>query len=364
MCCCFVSLRALFSGNSFIAKEITGLQFMPNRLNIPFAPADGAYLSSLVFARDGETRLGQRVHTIPSLSGLADCPARYILMGIPEDIGVRANYGVGGTQSLWEPALRALLNTQDTAACSGNDLLVLGAFRFDEWMVESEHMDARQLRELVTRMDDVVARLMEVLLHSGKIPIVIGGGHNNAFPLLKGLSLALGHSVNAINLDAHCDYRRIEGRHSGNPFRYAREAGYLDKYAMVGLHAAYNSELLMQEISSDPGLHFSSYEAIFLEERLSFREAVSDAIAFTQGKSTGIELDLDSIAGVLASAATPCGVTTLQARQYLRQCMMQAQAAYVHIPEGAVQLCDGRQDLSTAKLVAYLIREVLSSNAP
>ncbi|MBS1616679.1 MAG: formimidoylglutamase [Bacteroidetes bacterium] len=333
---------------------------MKNCFQRPFVPATAAYLKSIVFTREGETRLGERVHTLSTPEALSDCPAHYVLLGIPEDIGVRANYGVGGTHSLWEPSLRALLQTQESAACSGNDLLVLGAFHFGDWMAESEHMDAVQLRALVALVDEVVAPLMEAVFRAGKTPIILGGGHNNAYPLLKGLSQALGQPAHAINLDAHCDYRRKEGRHSGNPFRYAREAGFLDKYAMVGLHTAYNAENLLQEINADSGLHYSSYEAIFLEEKQSFQEAVSDAIAFTQGRPVGIELDLDCIAGVLASAATPCGLSPLQARQYLRQCMMQSRPAYVHLPEGAVWLRDGRQDLSTAKLAAYLIREVLS----
>jgi formiminoglutamase len=36
--------------------------------------------------------------------------------------------------------------------------------------------------------------------------------------------------VNAINFDAHSDFRILEGRHSGNGFSYAYEEGFLKKY--------------------------------------------------------------------------------------------------------------------------------------
>jgi formiminoglutamase len=324
-------------------------------------PATAAYLASLTFSREGEARLGEHVCTVASLDELARCPAPLVLLGIPEDIGVRANFGIGGAHTLWEPALRALLNTQETDACSGSCVVVLGAFDFQEWMADSENLDALQLRSLVERIDAAVYPLIEAVVRAGKIPLVVGGGHNNAYPLLRGASSALGLPLNAINLDAHSDYRRIEGRHSGNPFRYARQQGFLDRYAMTGLHEAYNSSAILQEMAADPALHFSLFEEIFLEEMTSFDEAVDAAVRHTQGKAAGIELDLDCIGRVLTSAVTPCGLSPVQARQYLRQCMKRAQPAYVHIAEGAVRLRDGRQDISTAKLVAYLLRDVIAS---
>lgn len=336
---------------------------MPNTEAIGnrFVLATPTYLGSLVFTREGETKLGECVRTVASIDALAQSPASLVLLGIPEDIGVRANFGIGGAHTLWEPALRALLNTQESEACSGTGMIVLGTFHFEDWMMESETMDAAALRSLVERIDAVVTPVVEDIVRAGKIPVIVGGGHNNAYPLLRGASQAFGQAVNAINLDAHSDYRRLEGRHSGNPFRYARQQGFLDRYAMVGLHEAYNSPAILDEMKSDPGLHFSLFEDIFLEENISFYSALNDALTHTKGRPTGIELDLDCIERVLASATTPCGISSVLARQYLRLCMKRAQPAYVHIAEGAVRLRDGRQDLSTAKLAAYLLRDVISS---
>jgi formiminoglutamase len=179
--------------------------------------------------------------------------------------------------------------------------------------------------------------------------------------LLKGASLAKDGAINCINLDAHSDYRVMEGRHSGNGFRYAKDAGYLSRYAMVGLHRPYNSQAVLADIRKDADLHCSFYEDIFLKEELNFSQAVDDAILHTAGWPTGIELDLDCIAGVLSSAVTPCGIAVQQARQYLRQCMLTAEIAYVHLTEGAVQLRDGRSDNSTAKLIAYLVHDVIDT---
>jgi formiminoglutamase len=153
----------------------------------------------------------------------------------------------------------------------------------------------------------------------------------------------------------------MEGRHSGNGFRYAHREGYLHKYAVVGLHQNYNAQDIVNELKEDPDLCYWFYEDIFLRKKLSFEDAVMDAISKTKGKPVGIELDLDCIEGVLSSAATPCGISTLQARQYITWCAQEAKPAYLHLTEGATKLNDGRTDMTTAKLVAYLFSDFIKA---
>jgi formiminoglutamase len=129
---------------------------------------------------------------------------------------------------------------------------------------------------------------------------------------------------------------------------------------MVGLHRAYNSSAVVAELMGDEDISCSFYEDLFLDDRITFHDAVAEALKHTSGNITGIELDLDCIAGVLSSAATPAGISVLQARQYIRECLNSATVAYIHLTEGAVALRDGRTDNSTAKLVAYLLYDVLT----
>jgi formiminoglutamase len=322
-------------------------------------------LAGLISKREGETKLGESVQTIHSPDWEAELnssDAKFVLLGIPEDIGVRANYGVGGTHTLWPNALRALLNVQDTKKISGKCLLVLGAFDFANKMAQSQDADISSLRSLVDYIDQTVAPLIAAIIRAKKIPIVIGGGHNNAFPLLQGAYMARGEKpINCINLDAHSDFREMEGRHSGNGFRYAHRAGYLDKYAIVGLHENYNAQNVIDELVDDPDIHFSYYEDIFLREDKSFYEAITDAIDHTSGRPTGLELDLDCIERTLSSATSPCGISTLEARQYITWCARKVHPCYLHITEGATQLTDGRTDATTAKLVAYLITDFMKA---
>lgn len=321
------------------------------------------HIDALISKRDGETKFGERMQFADVANweeSLAKSSAQYVLIGIPEDIGVRANLGVGGAHTGWELALKAILNVQHTDELNGENVLLLGWFDFTNWLTASERMDVPKLRVIVENIDELVYPVIQKIVTAGKIPIAIGGGHNNAFPLLKGSSLAKGQSVNAINLDAHSDYRVQEGRHSGNGFRYAKAEGYLDKYAMVALHQNYNSAAVLAEIKQSPDLHFSFYEDIFLREKQTYAEALKAGMEHVKGKPTGIELDLDCIENVLSSAITPCGISTLQARQFIHQAK-NYNPVYLHIPEGAATLRDGRSASSTGKLIAYLVTDFIRS---
>lgn len=326
-----------------------------------FRPATKANLSQLTLPRNGETRLGENASywdgdDLPATLQASAAP--FVLIGIPEDIGVRANYGVGGAHTAWEPALKALLNVQSIPALNGAELLVLGFFDFSAWMEESLALEPEPLRSYVAQIDDVVAPLIETVVRYGKIPLVVGGGHNNAYPLLKGCSKALDRAVNCVNMDAHSDYRMAEGRHSGNGFRYARKECFLDKYAVVGLHENYNSAPIVAEMQDNPDIHFSWFEAVFLRRELTFDHALQDALAFTDNAPCGIELDLDCIERTLSSAVTPCGIRPIHARRYMLAAAAR-KPLYLHLTEGAVELRDGRTDTGTGKLIAYLLTDFM-----
>lgn len=321
---------------------------------------DKAEIDALTALRTGETKLGSRVQWFSAdhwEKELAQSSAVFVILGIPEDIGVRANSGIGGTRSLWPQALKSLLNVQDTRTLPGNALAVLGGFDFSELHLRAQQADLPTLREMVHTIDEAVCPVILSICKAGKIPIVIGGGHNNAYPLLKGASKAFGKMLQCVNLDAHSDYRPIEGRHSGNGFRYARMDGYLKRYAVLGLHRNYNSQAVLDDMAADPDISVSFYEDAYIEQSRDFAACVESAFRFAAGAPTGIELDLDCIEGVLSSAATPAGIRSVEARRYLTYAARFADVAYLHIAEGSTQMDDGREDRQTAKLVSYLITD-------
>ena len=335
---------------------------------------------SLTKVRRFETRIGERLQYLKGGSEwpevLQQATAKYVLIGIPEDIGIKANYGIGGADTSWLPFLSSFLNQKSNDFLSGENILLLGHFDFGDlkFLIENNAYHPDELidayRHAVNIIDEEVESMLKVIASCKKIPIVIGGGHNNSYPIIKGVAKGLHKAemiplaqINCINLDAHPDYSVSEGRHSGNGFRYAEEDGYLGKYCIIGLHENYISQNVLMDLHNNPFLDYISYEEIFIHERKNFIQAVAHATGFTEDTLTGVELDLDCIEHVLSSAITPTGITALQARQYMNFTATDAKVAYLHICEGATQMADGRKDESTAKLISCLVSDFIKANS-
>jgi len=328
--------------------------------------------------RKFETKLGERVLTAGDegslVEGIGATQAEYVVFGIPEDIGARANGSQGGTSTAWQPFLDCFLNIQSNDFLMGDNILVLGHFDFSELqrLIEiNAHGHEEKLeayRHAVHTIDEAVEDLIKVITAAGKIPIVVGGGHNNSYPLIKGSAKGLHKAgliplaqINCVNLDAHTDFRPAEGRHSGNGFRYAEEDGYLQRYCAIGVHENYLQQNVWLDIINNPFIDLITYEDIFILEKRNFIQAVRHATSFTEDGYIGLELDMDSIEGVLSSGMSSTGITPLHARQYVTLAATDSRIAYLHICEGAVTLDDGRHDPMTGKLISYLVSDFVKT---
>lgn len=333
---------------------------------------------SLTTTRRFETKLGERVATLPDNHNLEEflqkTTAKFIVVGVPEDIGVRANKGVGGADSAWVPFLQNFLNIQSNDFFSGDDVALVGHFDFGDiqYLIDntahSEDEKLEAYRHAVNTIDEEVEKLIKIITSHKKIPVVIGGGHNNAYPLLKGAAKGWHKAgviplaqINCVNLDAHTDYRPIEGRHSGNAFRYAEEDGYLQKYCVVGIHENYLPQNTWSDIVNNPFIDCITFEDIFIHEKRSFLQAVAHATNFTSDNLTGIDIDLDAIQNTLSSAISPVGISAIQARQYVSFAAADSKPAYLHICEGATRLSDGRTDVTSGKLISYLVSDFIKA---
>ena len=134
-------------------------------------------------------------------------------------------------------------------------------------------MIVSKLSQLVEKIDKEVSHIIFNIVKAGKIPIVIGGGHNNAYGNIKGTALAKGKPINAINFDAHSDFRILEGRHSGNGFSYAFEEGFLKKYFIFGLHENYTSKSVLDIIKKiEDRVRYNTYDSIKIRKEKDFNQ--------------------------------------------------------------------------------------------
>ncbi|WP_291103877.1 MULTISPECIES: formimidoylglutamase [unclassified Flavobacterium] len=330
-------------------------------------------LAKITNHRSGEIKFGEKMLTIPKemdpVSFLKTCEAKYILFGIPEDIGIRANFGRPGAASAWESAIKSIANIQHNRFCKGNQLLVLGQLDVCEEMKEVEHLnfnnadDRSKLSQLVKKIDKDVSHIIFNIIKSGKIPIIIGGGHNNSYGNIKGTALAKGKPINAINFDAHSDFRILEGRHSGNGFSYAYEEGFLKKYFVFGLHENYTSKSVLDIIKkTEDRVRYTTYDSINIRKEKEFNQELVNALEFIKTDFYGIEIDLDAIPNIASSAMTLSGFSIEELRQFVSYFAKNKNASYLHICEGAPDLCEDQNGHLIGKLIGYLVTDFIKAN--
>jgi formiminoglutamase len=320
----------------------------------------------LVQKRQGETRFFEAVSFATLKTSIEEqlkkSSAEFVLFGISEDIGVRANGGKTGAKNTWNSVLKTVLNIQSNRFSKPNQLLILGHFDFDKLELKSsDKKDLKKLRKKVNVIDADVTNLVHLIKKSGKTPIAVGGGHNNAYGLIKGCALASKSKINAINFDAHTDFRALEGRHSGNGFSYAMDEGFLECYFIFGVHENYTSESIYKTIDNNKNVAFISFESIAVRKEFSFGKALEKGQQFVSKQPFGIEVDCDAIAHCPSSAMTPTGFDSTKARQFVFGLGKNSNTAYLHICEAASKLNPKKRDYNVGKMIVALIMDFIQA---
>ncbi len=161
--------------------------------------------------RPDDPRLGEVIETWDG-DPAALHPGRPVLVGFPQDEGVRRNGGRVGAAAAPDAIRQQLRRLTPWDGRWGVELPSL----LDAGNV---HCDA-DLEATQSRLGEVVGQV----LSAGAVPVVLGGGHETAYGHYLGYVTA-GLQAGIINLDAHLDVRPLmEGQgHSGTPFRQALE---------------------------------------------------------------------------------------------------------------------------------------------
>jgi len=324
----------------------------------------------LVNHRKGETKLGEHVQIINNLTNIYDdlnhLDVDYVIFGIKEDIGVIANHGNSGTHKAWNAALKVLLNIQSNAFTKANRTLILGHLDYsaEQKLLQDGNLSEKKrivlARKLVEQIDADVSHVVFSIVKAGKTPIIIGGGHNNAYANIKGTSLALKRPINAVNFDAHHDFRIEEGRHSGNGFSYAHHEGFLKNYFVFGLHENYVSEHDLNTLNTTKTIQYSTFEDIVIIKKTSFTAEIQKAKHHVASTNFGLEIDCDAIENIASSAMTPSGFSVNKARQFVSLFAKENNVSYLHICEGAPTK---KNKASVGKLITYLITDFFKAHA-
>lgn len=320
-------------------------------------------VQKLISTRKGEAKFGEKVNYLTSFAGLQSHPARYVLFGIPEDIGVRANHGKPGTAGAWNACIKSLLNTQTNRYTNPENVILLGEVHCESFMNKSANIDKEdpnyyaKLGDLVKQIDHVVSAVIQKIVESGKTAVIIGGGHNNAYGNIKGTSLALKKPLNVLNIDAHTDLRSPDHRHSGNGFSFARKENYLGKYRIFGLHRNYTPDYIFKELDASSIDHYYLFEHLLLKSSAEINKVFQEELSFTAQDDFGLEVDCDVISRFPSSAQTPSGFSINMIRNFVSLAGKEENIKYLHICEAAPS---SASETEVGKTLSYLVTDFIN----
>jgi formiminoglutamase len=141
-------------------------------------------------------------------------PGRPVLIGFPQDEGVRRNGGRVGAAEAPREIRRWLYRLVPWDCATNADLAAVPLLDLGNVGIDGS------LEQAQAALGEVVG----AVLRAGAVPVVIGGGHETAYGHYLGY-VAAGRPAGVVNIDAHLDVRPlIDGQgHSGSPFRQMME---------------------------------------------------------------------------------------------------------------------------------------------
>lgn len=163
--------------------------------------------------RPDDIRLGQVIEPWQGQNSALQ-PGRPVLIGFPQDEGVRRNRGRPGAAAAPDSIRRRLHRLVPWDGEHDVDLTALPPLDAGNVRVDGKLEDSQA----------ALATVVGEILKTGAVPVVIGGGHEAAFGHFLGYTRTE-RRVGVINIDAHLDVRPCneETGNSGTSFRQAIE---------------------------------------------------------------------------------------------------------------------------------------------
>ncbi|WP_176696952.1 formimidoylglutamase [Candidatus Kryptonium thompsonii] len=155
------------------------------------------------------------------------------IIGVPQDEGVKRNQGRPGARKAPDEVRKYFYR------------LTPFNFKFEKQVTDLKIFDLGNLKTdgELEKIHERLIFVVEELIKNEILVIVIGGGHDIAFPDYLGFARNFEKRKKAVfNIDTHLDVRDSQVRNSGTPFRQILESEYKpDKMIEVGIQNYANS---------------------------------------------------------------------------------------------------------------------------
>lgn len=273
------------------------------------------------------------------------------IVGVPQDEGVKRNMGRTGANRAPDEVRKYLYRLTPFNFKFKNQITKLKIFDLGNLKVNGN------LEQIHERLVFVVGELIK----AGVIPIVIGGGHDIAFPDYFGFAGNFEKEKKAvINIDTHLDVRESQLRNSGTPFRQILESELKpDKMFEIGIQNYANS-IYHFEYALNNGVEIFTLDEI-REKGMSFiLNVIKNKL---QGHLVHLSFDMDSVRNADApgvSATYPDGLKAEEVLEVALFCGLNLNVKIVDIAEVNPEFdIDGK----TSRLASLFILNFLTGIA-
>ncbi|MDW8224755.1 MAG: formimidoylglutamase [Bacteroidota bacterium] len=252
-----------------------------------------------------DPRLGDLVHRghVPAM------PLDAILLGVPQDIGVQRNRGRPGAAEAPHAIRQALYRlTPDFGAARGLDHLRLAD-------LGDINTTGRTLEDIHALQERCVAELLQHAIHT---IIVLGGGHDIAYP--NAAALARQHACGILVFDAHPDVRPLlNGQaHSGSAFRQVLEELNFPAHrlAYIGLQP-FALARAHREYLQSRGAHLCSLAELSLRGMKTVLPELFATISENGTLPVYVSCDLDAIPAAFAPGVSAPATVGISPEEFL-----------------------------------------------
>jgi formiminoglutamase len=166
--------------------------------------------------------------------------SQVVILGCPQDEGVRRNWGRAGSRFAPNEIRKALYRYPVSEAHQYLKLIDVGNLRIGETLEETHEW---------------LCETLQGFLQDGKKVVVLGGGNDISYPDCRALCATISVPL-VFNIDRHLDVRADTLRNSGTPYRQLLEEGAIppSMFHEVGINSYANSPTYLKYVQ-DLGAH-------------------------------------------------------------------------------------------------------------
>lgn len=278
------------------------------------------------------------------------------ILGVPVDEGVKRNGGRVGAKE-GPSAIRAEFYKRSPFVVGGKEHFPSAVKVFDFGDIKC----GKTLEETHETLSEIIG----ALISSGIIPVVLGGGHDIAYPNFIGFSQAK-QKVGVINIDSHLDYRKPDPkRNSGTSFRQMLDHVNSPLNAMnfveVGTQSFANAHEHYSELIERGATVFSLRDV--REDGITKVLDLAYELATTSTDSLYISFDLDAVHSSDAPGVSAPFPTGLTAEEFLTAALFAGKRRKTKIIDIAEMNPKYDVDGRTARLAALALMYFLTGLA-